>query len=146
MCTRINCMWIRDNGNERRSNKTESRMTRMTMYVNGRPERRGRGSLTLLHSRRGTFWGISTFSSFMRRIHPWGETLHSYSNIFIIGIMLNRYLESVQIRGIIPWRRTSILSSGCLGGGRINPSSLRFLSMLQQRRRWDMVRDMSSLI
>ena len=128
--TKINCLWIRDVSNEIRRNITERKMTCTIVNMTGRLERgRGRGSLSLLHRRHRTFWGMSSSSRFMRRLHPWGGTLHSYSNRFIIGIMLSRNSELVPIHGIVPWRRKSTLSLGCLRGGRIGFNSLSFLSV-----------------
>ena len=131
LVTKINCIQIKDSNDNRRINKKKSIMTFTTMNVNGRPKRgRGRGSLTLLHCRRKTYQGLLGWLTFMIRLHPWRGTLHSYNSWSIFGTMVHKHLELVLIHVINPWRMTSSLSLGCLGGGRIFLSSLSFLSTL----------------
>lgn len=140
-------MWIRDDSNERRSNKTKNRITHTIVNMTRRPERgRARGFLTLLQKRCWTFSSVLNSSIFMRRINPWGGTLYSCSNWFVIGIMLRKHSKLVLVCGIIPWIRTSTLSLGCLGGGRIDPSSLSFLLKFQESHSWYMFKYMSVLI
>ena len=139
----MNCMWIKDEDDERKSNNTSSRTTRTNLYMT---RRLGRGSLTLLHNILNTFWGMLSSSSLMRRLHPSGRTFDFYDSWSTVGIMTNKHSKSISIFGIIPHKRICSSSPSCLGQGRIVLASLSYLLVLEERPSWYMFRDTSSLI